>query len=48
MPPVETPVGDLIGYHNRKVGHGVTEYDCKQFTAFADRHYGIAQPAIKK
>jgi hypothetical protein len=48
MPPLETPIGDFIGYHNRKGGHGVTEYDWKQFTAFADRHYSVAQPATKR
>jgi hypothetical protein len=41
MPPVETPVGDTIGYHNRKGTHGVTDYDWRQFLAFADRHLGI-------
>jgi (4-O-methyl)-D-glucuronate---lignin esterase len=43
MPPVETPVGDTIGYHNRKGTHGVTDYDWQQFLAFADRHFGIAK-----
>ena len=42
MPPVETPVGDTIGYHNRKGFHGITDYDWNQFLAFADRHFGIA------
>ena len=42
MPPVETPVGDTIGYHNRKGTHGVTDYDWQQFLAFADRHFGIS------
>jgi hypothetical protein len=44
MPPVNTAVGDTIGYHNRDGVHGVTEYDWNQFTAFADRHYGVAKP----
>jgi hypothetical protein len=48
MPPVETSVGDFIGYHNRTGGHGVTQYDWKQFTDFAVRHYGVAPPTIKK
>jgi hypothetical protein len=39
MPPVETPVGDWIGYHNRKGGHGVTDYDWEQWLNFADRHF---------
>jgi hypothetical protein len=38
MPPVETPVGDFIGYHNRKGGHGLNDYDWLQFLSFADRH----------
>jgi len=42
MPAVDTPVGDTIGYHNRKGGHGITEFDWKQFLKFADRHFGIA------
>jgi hypothetical protein len=42
LPQVETPVGETIGYHNRKGGHGITEYDWKQFLAFADRHFGVA------
>lgn len=43
MPPLETPVGDMIGYHNRKGGHGITDYDWEQFLAFADRHLGMAK-----
>jgi hypothetical protein len=43
MPPVETPVGDFIGYHNRKGGHGLNEYDWEQFLNFADRHLGIGK-----
>jgi len=43
MPPVETAVGDTIGYHNRKGGHGINSYDWQQFLAFADRHFGIAE-----
>jgi hypothetical protein len=41
MPPVETPVGDFIGFHMRKGGHGLTDYDWQQFLNFADRHLGI-------
>lgn len=39
MPATEVPVGDWIGYHNRTGGHGVTEYDWKQWLDFADRHF---------
>jgi len=31
MPPVETAVGDTIGYHNRKGGHSFNSYDWQQF-----------------
>jgi hypothetical protein len=40
VPPVETPVGDFIGYHNRKGPHGLNDYDWQQFINFADRHFG--------
>jgi hypothetical protein len=43
MPPVETPVGDYIGYHNRKGAHGLNDYDWQQFLNFADRHLGTAK-----
>ncbi|MDZ7262995.1 MAG: acetylxylan esterase [candidate division KSB1 bacterium] len=42
MPPVETPVGHFIGFHMRKGGHGLNEYDWEQFLDFADRHFGNA------
>jgi hypothetical protein len=38
MPPVDTPIGDTVGYHVRAGGHDVTAYDWAQFLAFADRH----------
>lgn len=41
MPGVETPVGDMIGYHNRKGTHGINDYDWLQFLKFADRHFRI-------
>jgi hypothetical protein len=43
MPPVETPVGDYIGYHNRKGGHGLNGYDWQQFLNFADRHFAMSK-----
>ncbi len=45
MPAVATPVGDWIGFHNRKGSHGIDEYDWEQFLNFADRHFGIARVA---
>lgn len=44
MPPVEMPVGDFIGFHSRKGGHSITDYDWQQFLSFADRHLGITKP----
>jgi len=41
MPPVDTPVGFCIGFHNRKGEHTITDYDWLQFFAFADRHFAI-------
>ena len=41
MPPLETPVGDFIGYHNRKGTHGLNDYDWQQFLNFADCHLGL-------
>ena len=36
-PPVNTPVGDTIRYHCRSGGHGLNEFDWRQFADFADR-----------
>jgi hypothetical protein len=45
MPAVATPVGDWIGFHNRRGAHGIDEYDWEQFLNFADRHFGISRAA---
>ncbi len=41
MPPLETPVGDFIGFHIRPGKHALNEYDWNQFLNFADRHFGM-------
>jgi len=41
MPPLETPVGDFIGFHIRPGRHALNEYDWNQFLNFADRHLGL-------
>ena len=43
-PAVDQPVGDVIGYHMRTGKHDVTEYDWRQYLAFAARHFGVAAP----
>jgi hypothetical protein len=43
MPALDTPVGDTIGYHNRRGAHGLNDYDWQQFLAFADRHFGLTK-----
>lgn len=38
MPAVDQPVQGTIGYHVRSGGHDLTDYDWRQYLAFADRH----------
>jgi hypothetical protein len=40
MPPVNTPVGQTIGYHIRTGDHDITPYDWERYLDFADRHLG--------
>ncbi len=40
MPEVQKPVAGTIGYHIRRGGHDVTDYDWQQYLGFADRHFG--------
>ncbi len=42
QPPVNTPVGDHIGYHVRTGKHDVLDYDWERYLDFADRHFGRA------
>jgi len=44
MPPVGQPVAGTIGYHCRPGAHDLTEYDWRQYLAFADRHLAGARP----
>jgi len=42
-PPLDTPVGDFAGFHERSGEHGLKRYDWEQYLRFADRHFGIAR-----
>ena len=33
------PVGEMIGYHRRPGGHGLTDFDWDRFVDFADRRF---------
>jgi hypothetical protein len=37
MPPLDTPVGQTIGYHDRTGVHSITRYDWTQYMNFADK-----------
>ena len=39
MPAVDQPIHGTIGYHLRSGGHDLTDYDWRQYLAFADRHW---------
>lgn len=39
QPPVDTPVGENVGYHVRTGGHDIFLYDWQQFMRFAGRHF---------
>lgn len=38
-PEINQSVGDFVGYHKRTGKHDVTDFDWKQYLAFADRHW---------
>lgn len=40
LPPLNTPIGDNIGYHLRPGKHAVTRYDWEAYVAFAKKHLG--------
>lgn len=40
LPPVNSPVGDVLRYHLRPGPHDLTEYDWTQFAAFAAKWLG--------
>ena len=40
MPKADAPVHGRIGYHLRTGRHDVTDYDWKQYIAFAGKHFG--------
>lgn len=38
LPPIDSPVQSMVGYHIRRGAHGVTQQDWEWFLDFADRH----------
>ena len=41
MPKADAPVHGRIGYHLRTGSHDVTDYDWKQYIAFARKHFAL-------
>jgi hypothetical protein len=41
MPDVEVSIQSTIGYHVRRGGHNVTDYDWDRYMDFADKHMGM-------
>jgi hypothetical protein len=39
-PAINTPVGETVRYHCRTGGHGLTDFDWRQFLDFADVQFG--------
>ncbi|MBL9077917.1 MAG: acetylxylan esterase [Planctomycetes bacterium] len=39
QPPVDTPIGDYVGYHVRSGEHDLLRWDWLQFLTFASRHW---------
>ncbi len=48
MPMVDQAILQDIGYHVRSGKHDVTEFDWRQYIAFADQHWGTAATAPAK
>ena len=40
QPPLNSPVGQTVGYHIRSGAHDITRYDWEQYTAFVRRVFG--------
>ncbi len=40
MPPVDTPLGEMLRYHVKTGHHSITDYDWKQYYNFADKLFG--------
>ncbi len=40
FPPLNTVIGDVVGYHCRSGTHGITPYDWGRYIEFVQRHFG--------